>query len=126
MGGLAGLVRSIAIGSVPLVITSCAAVFGAGLAPAVADWCSVTAAVEAIHRQNQTPSREEALAQIKAYRARLDSEPDTGDRRFRSWCQASLRLAGIGCIEGRRSLCRSRRPDPGRPSSIERLRRTVR
>jgi len=43
---------------------------------------SATAAVEAIHRQNQTPSREEALAQIKAYRARLDSEPDTGDRRF--------------------------------------------
>jgi hypothetical protein len=82
MGGLAGLVRGIAIGSVPLVIASCAAVFRALLAPAVADWCSATAAVEAIHRPNQTPSREEALAQIKAYRARLDSEPDTGDRRF--------------------------------------------
>ena len=37
MGGLAGLVRGIAIGSVPLVIASCAAVFRAGLAPAVAD-----------------------------------------------------------------------------------------
>jgi hypothetical protein len=60
MGGLAGLVRSVAIGSVPLVIASCAAVFGAGLAPAVADWSSATAAVEASHRQNQTPSREEA------------------------------------------------------------------
>jgi len=82
MGGLAGLVRGIAIGSVPLVIASCAAVFRAGLALAVADWRSATAAVEAIHRRNQTPSREEALAQIKAYRARLDSEPDTGDRRF--------------------------------------------
>jgi hypothetical protein len=33
MGGLAGLVRGIAIGSVPLVIASCAALFGAGLAP---------------------------------------------------------------------------------------------
>jgi hypothetical protein len=82
MGGLAGLVRSIAIGSVPLVIASCAAVFHAGLTLAVADWCSATAAVEAIHRRNQTPSQEKALAQIKAYRARLDSEPDTGDRRF--------------------------------------------
>ena len=37
MGGPAGLVRRIAIGSVPLVIASCAALFGAGLAPAVAD-----------------------------------------------------------------------------------------
>ena len=37
MGGLAGLVRGIAIGSVPLVIASCAALFGTGLAPAVAD-----------------------------------------------------------------------------------------
>jgi hypothetical protein len=37
MGGLAGLVRGIAIGSVPLAIASCAALFGAGLAPAVAD-----------------------------------------------------------------------------------------
>jgi hypothetical protein len=37
MGGLAGLVRGIAIVSVPLVIASCAALFGAGLAPAVAD-----------------------------------------------------------------------------------------
>jgi hypothetical protein len=82
MGGLAGLVRGIAIGSVPLVIASCAAVFGAGLASAVADWYCATAGIEAIHRRNQTPSREEALAQIKAYRARLDSEPDTGDRRF--------------------------------------------
>jgi hypothetical protein len=82
MGGLAGLVRGIAIGSVPLLIASCAAVFRAGLAPAVADRCSATAAVEAIHRRDQTPSREEALAQIKPYRARLDSEPDTGDRRF--------------------------------------------
>ena len=33
---MAGLVRGIAIGSVPLVIASCAAVFRAGLAPAVA------------------------------------------------------------------------------------------
>ena len=30
MGGLTGLVRGIAIGSAPLVIASCAAVFGAG------------------------------------------------------------------------------------------------
>ena len=37
MGGLAGLVRDIAIGSVSLVIASCAALFGAGLTPAVAD-----------------------------------------------------------------------------------------
>jgi hypothetical protein len=37
MGGLAGLVRGIAIGSVPLVIASCAALFGAVLALAVAD-----------------------------------------------------------------------------------------
>jgi hypothetical protein len=37
MGGLAGLVRRLAIGSVPLVIPSCAALFGAGLAPAVVD-----------------------------------------------------------------------------------------
>ena len=81
MGGLAGLVRGIAIGSAPLVIASCAALFGAGLAPAVVDWCSATAAGEAIHRQNPTPSREEAFAQIKGYRARLDSEPDTGNRR---------------------------------------------
>ena len=35
MGGLAGLVRGIAIGTVPLVIASCAAVFGAGPAPPV-------------------------------------------------------------------------------------------
>ena len=35
MGGLAGLVRGIAIGNVPLVIASCAAVFGAGPAPPV-------------------------------------------------------------------------------------------
>ena len=82
MGGLVGLVRGIASGSVPLVIASCAALFGAGLAPAVVDWCSATAAGEAIHRQNPTPSREEAFAQIKAYRACLDSEPDTGDWRF--------------------------------------------
>jgi hypothetical protein len=82
MGGSAGLVCGIVIGSVPLVIASCAAVFRAGLAPAVADWRSATAAVEAIHRRNQTPSREEAVAQIKAHRARLNSEPDTGDRRF--------------------------------------------
>ena len=83
MGGLAGLVRGIAIGSVPLVITSCAAVFGAGLAPAVADWCSATAAVEAIHRQNQTASREEALAQIKAYPHAWTASrtPATGDFR---------------------------------------------
>ena len=58
MGGLAGLVRGIAIGSVPLVIASCAAVFRAGLTLAIADWCFATAAVEAIHRRNQTPSRE--------------------------------------------------------------------
>jgi hypothetical protein len=82
MGGVAGPVRGIAIGSVPLVIASCAAVFRAGLTLAIADWCFATAAVEAIHRRNQTPSREKALAHIKAYRARLDSEPDTGDRRF--------------------------------------------
>src|SRR3954447_13782228 len=81
MGGPARPVRGIAIGSVPLVIASCAALFGAGLAPAVVDWCSATAAVEAIHRQNQTPSREEASTQMKAPRVRLDSEPDTGDRR---------------------------------------------
>jgi hypothetical protein len=37
MGGLAGLDRDISLGSVPLVIASCAALFGAGLAPAVAD-----------------------------------------------------------------------------------------
>ena len=37
MGGLAGLVRGIAIGGVPLVIASWAALFGADLAPAVAD-----------------------------------------------------------------------------------------
>jgi hypothetical protein len=35
MGGLAGLVRGIAIGSVPRVIASCAAVFGAGPSPPV-------------------------------------------------------------------------------------------
>jgi hypothetical protein len=35
MGGLARLVRCIAIGRVPLVIASCAAVFGAGPAPPV-------------------------------------------------------------------------------------------
>ena len=72
-GGLAGLVRGIAIGSVPLAIASCASVFGAGLALAVADWCSATAAVEVIHPQNQTPLRGEALAQIKTYCARLAS-----------------------------------------------------
>jgi hypothetical protein len=83
MGGLPGLVRGITIGSVPQMIASCAALFGVGLAPAVADSSSATATVEVIHRQNQTPSWEEApLAQSKAYRARLDSEPDTGDRRF--------------------------------------------
>ena len=37
MCGLAELVRGIAIGSVPLVIASCAALLGASLAPAVAD-----------------------------------------------------------------------------------------
>jgi hypothetical protein len=82
MGGSARLVCDIVIGSVPLMIASCAAVFRAGPAPAVADWRSATAAVEAIHRRNQTPSREEAVAQIKAHRARLNSESDTGDRRF--------------------------------------------
>ena len=96
MGGLAGLVRGIAIGSVPLVIASCAAVFRAGLTLAVADWCSATAAVEAIHRRNQTPSREKALAQIKAYRARLDSEPDTGDRRFQELVSGQPKAGGDG------------------------------
>ena len=37
MDGLAGLVRGIAIGNVPLVIASCAVPFGTGLAPTVAD-----------------------------------------------------------------------------------------
>jgi hypothetical protein len=37
MSGLAGLVRGIAVGSVPLMIATCAALFGVGLAPAVAD-----------------------------------------------------------------------------------------
>jgi hypothetical protein len=36
MGGLARLVRGIAIGSVPTESASCAALFGAGLAPGVA------------------------------------------------------------------------------------------
>jgi hypothetical protein len=82
MGGPAGLVRSIAIGGVPLMIAFCAALYRADLAPAVADGCSAAAGVEVIQRQNQTPWREEALAQINAYRACLDGEPDTGDRRF--------------------------------------------
>jgi hypothetical protein len=78
MGGSAGLVCGIVIGSVPLVIASCAAVFRAGLTPAVADWRSATAAVEAIHRRNQTSWREEAVAQIKAHRARLAGQPEAG------------------------------------------------
>lgn len=97
LGGLAGVIGGLTMGSVPLVIGSCAVTFSAGLIPAVADWCQATAAVEASRRANHeqaaiaTPerrveppmsSREETIAAIKAYYARLEGLPDSGSGRF--------------------------------------------
>jgi hypothetical protein len=96
IGGLAGAGIGFATGNVPLVIASYAVTFGAYLLPAVADWCCATAAVEAARRQCQeqmaidtpercvetaSPSREEALAKIRAYYAPLELQ--TGSGRFR-------------------------------------------
>ena len=97
IGGLVGVGIGFATGSVPLVVAAYAVIFGAGLLPAVADWCRATAAVEAIRRENceqatittpercvepQISSREEAEARIKAHYARLMNEPYAGSGRF--------------------------------------------
>jgi hypothetical protein len=95
IGGMAGLFVGIAVGSVPLVVAAYAVIFGAGLLPAVADWCEANAAVEAIERRNKeqtaidTPQRcvdrpalTEARAIIKAKYAHLMNEPYSGSVRF--------------------------------------------
>lgn len=97
IGGLVGLGIGIASGSVPIVVAASVVIFGAGLLPAVADWCQATAAVEAIRLENhqqaatatpercvepQMSSREDAEARIKAYYVRLMNEPYTGSGRF--------------------------------------------
>jgi hypothetical protein len=95
--GFVGVAVAVGTGSVPVAVAGYVLILGAGLLPAVADWCQANAAVEAIRRQykegtavdapqrgveSQTPAREEAEARIKAYYARLAWEPDTGPGRF--------------------------------------------
>jgi hypothetical protein len=97
IGGLVGLGVGIATGSIPLVVAAYAVIFGAGLLPAVADWCKATAAVEAVRRKNHeqvrigspqrcvetdTPSLTEARAIIKAYYAHLMNDHYSGSGRF--------------------------------------------
>jgi hypothetical protein len=57
MGGLAGLVRGIAIGSVPLVIASCAVVFGAGPVPPVRPSAGAGASVSSLMHGTEIPLR---------------------------------------------------------------------
>ena len=57
MGGLAGLVRGIAIGSVPPVIASCAAVFGARPAPPVRPSAGARGLVSSLMHGAEIPLR---------------------------------------------------------------------
>ncbi len=57
IGGLTGVIVGFASGTWPLVVDAYAVILGAGLVPAVADWCGTNAAVEAIHRHNKAQTQ---------------------------------------------------------------------
>jgi hypothetical protein len=91
IAGLATVVLGIATGNVTMVFAAAVVVAGAGLLAAYTDLREVEARSEAARMRNQTsaaiePERDvqldiqERLSQIKAYYARVECEPEGGER----------------------------------------------
>jgi hypothetical protein len=80
--GLAGVVIGLASGTLPVVLASYAVIVGARVISAVAGWLERITAVDTTSPPSHEKTRDELLAEVRAFGSRLEGGPETGIRRF--------------------------------------------